>query len=157
MQKTGLHNMRNVSKKLLRFLRNQGKSTKKRELSAGHSTRLRTLHAQQARSAVSYCFPDKPQCNSGNLVFVCPWKRLQVLTQSYRDGTKELKSSRKTTDLIFYIQPLGVNAPSPTYGKVTQSWSSPISYQLFSSKIAGELAWTVKTETYHLNILTCNL
>lgn len=87
-----------------------------------------TLHGLQARSAVSYHFPDKPQCSSGNLVLVCPWKRLQVLMQSYIDGTKELKGSRKTIDSIVSMQPLGVNAPSPTYGKVTQSWSPPISY-----------------------------
>lgn len=98
------------------------------EMRTVHSSLHSTEAALQTRSAVSYHFPDKPQCNSGNLILGCPWKRLQVLMQSYIDGTKELKSSRKTKISIVSMQPLGVNAPSPTYGKVTQSWSPPISY-----------------------------
>lgn len=58
--------------------------------------------------------------------------------QSYTDGTKDLKSSRKTTDSIVSIQPLGVNAPSPTYSKVHTKLKS---LAFFPPKTAVELAW----------------
>lgn len=126
--KIDLCNISCISKKVLSFIRSQAFLTL-RKSSRAERTVHSSLHITediirdlQAHSTVSYRCPDKPWYDSVSLVLVWPSKRLEALMQSYIDGKKN-PEKQEEGHLIVSWHTLGVSAPSPISGKVTQSWS----------------------------------
>lgn len=124
-----LRSISHISKKVLSFLRSKAflmlrkSSRAERTVHSSLHTNEETLHALQECSPASYHCPDKSWWDSVSPFLVWPWKRLEALMQSYTDGKNQLKSRRKATYSIAFWQFLGVSAPSPISGKVTQSWN----------------------------------